>query len=108
MKKPAIFPIDLKYLGIFILGLLISCSADKKTSDEQTEAEVTEPAEEWIALFDGETLNGWKRYNADEIGPLWSVEDGAIKCDGEGLGEGSGECRHDPLSGTARLAGVDC
>jgi hypothetical protein len=26
-----------------------------------------------------------------EIGPLWTVEDGTIKCDGTGLGEGSGD-----------------
>lgn len=47
-------------------------------------------AEGWQLLFDGETLTGWKRYNRDTIGPLWSVRDGAIVCDGEGLGEGSG------------------
>ena len=46
---------------------------------------------EWISLFDEKTLDGWKRYNAEEIGPLWSVEDGTIKCDGKGHGEGSGE-----------------
>jgi hypothetical protein len=42
-------------------------------------------------LFNGENLDGWKRYGSDNIGPLWSVQDGAILCDGEGLGEGSGE-----------------
>ena len=48
-------------------------------------------AEGWQLLFDGETLEGWKRFNHDTIGPLWSVQEGAILCDGEGLGEGSGE-----------------
>ena len=42
-------------------------------------------------MFDGETLEGWKRYHAEDICPLWSVEDGAIKCDGKGHGEGSPE-----------------
>lgn len=42
-------------------------------------------------MFDGETLTGCKRFGADEIGPLWSVEEGAIKCDGIGHGEGSPE-----------------
>lgn len=48
-------------------------------------------AEGWQLLFDGETLTGWKRFNHDTIGPLWTVQDGAILCDGKGLGEGSGE-----------------
>jgi hypothetical protein len=43
----------------------------------------------WELLFDGSTLNGWKRYNQDSIGPLWTVDNGAIKCDGEGLTEGT-------------------
>ena len=51
------------------------------TAEEQTEG--------WQLLFDGNTLNGWKRYNHDTIGPLWSVKDGVIICDGKGLGEGS-------------------
>lgn len=42
-------------------------------------------------LFNGRDLDGWKRFNADTIGPLWSVRDSAIVCDGTGLGEGSGK-----------------
>ena len=71
--------------GIIILGMLISCSGRNSQKEKQ------ETAGAWISLFDGETLTGWKRYNADEIGPIWSVEDGAIKCDGKGHGEGSPE-----------------
>jgi hypothetical protein len=43
----------------------------------------------WELLFDGQTLDGWKRYGADSIGPLWSVQDGILVCSGEGLGEGT-------------------
>jgi hypothetical protein len=43
----------------------------------------------WELLFDGSTLNGWKRYNADTIGPLWIVKDSLIVCNGEGLTEGT-------------------
>jgi len=81
---------------MLILTVLASCGAENKAEaqEESYEAEVVaEPEEtvEWISLFNGENLDGWKRYNADEIGPLWTVEDGSIKCDGTGLGEGSGE-----------------
>jgi hypothetical protein len=84
----------LSIIGIFILGIFLSCSGRQSSTAEQegTKQEVeTIQQSEWISLFDGETLNGWKRYQADEIGPLWSVEDGAIKCDGQGHGEGSPE-----------------
>ena len=85
----------LNLLFVFILTLLIACSGNNK-SEVNNAADVTgtantEKESEWTTLFDGETLEGWKRYNADEIGPIWTVDDGAIMCDGKGLGEGSGE-----------------
>lgn len=33
---------------------------------------------EWIPLFDGETLNGWHQYNGEAIGSEWSVNDGVL------------------------------
>jgi len=80
--------------GIFLLGIFLSCTGKKNPATEQegtNQATEISQQSEWISLFDGETLEGWKRYNADEIGPLWFVEDGAIKCDGKGHGEGSPE-----------------
>jgi hypothetical protein len=59
-----------------------STSGDNTLTDEEKSAG-------WELLFDGSTLNGWKRYNHDTIGPLWSVKDGMIVCDGSGLTEGT-------------------
>lgn len=85
-------PQALKCLSLILLGTLLSCSGTPKGEQSENTSEAkTGQATEWIALFDGESLDGWKRYHADEIGPLWSVEDGAIKCDGKGHGEGSPE-----------------
>lgn len=80
---------------------LSSCTTQKESSSAEASTEDVsdinnsltpqQTAEGWQLLFDGETLTGWKRFNRDTIGPLWSVQDGAILCDGEGLGEGSGE-----------------
>ena len=36
----------------------------------------------WELLFDGETLDGWKGFNSDEI-KSWSVVDNALYCDGK-------------------------
>ena len=78
-----------------LIFFLASCGGQKSGEQESDTTDVVseEPVmeSEWISLFDGETLDGWKRYNADEIGPLWKVDDGAILVEGEGLGEGSGE-----------------
>lgn len=79
--------------------MAISCTSQKESADDEASTASETPntlsseqtAEGWQLLFDGESLDGWKRFNHDTIGPLWSVDDGAIKCDGEGLGEGSGE-----------------
>lgn len=68
-------------------GSSITATSENKANSLSEE----EKSQGWRLLFSGENLDGWKRYGADSIGPLWSVEDGAIKCGGEGLGEGSGE-----------------
>ena len=88
MKRKITMPVVLKCMSIIILGVLLSCTGREKSTNT---AAAVDQAVEWVSLFDGETLDGWKRYNADEIGPLWTVEDGAIKCDGKGHGEGSPE-----------------
>lgn len=87
---------------LFLL-VLVSCDPAKKGADEHVaDADsaaspntltASEKADGWQLLFDGETLTGWKRFNHDTIGPLWTVKDGAIMCDGSGLGEGSGTNR---------------
>ena len=95
MKRKITLPIVLKFMSIIILGVLLSCTGREKSTTEEKgteiEGDAVEQSVEWVSIFDGETLDGWKRYGADEIGPLWTIEDGAIKCDGKGHGEGSPE-----------------
>jgi len=90
----------MKYLPSYFILILVSVifmSCQKATTQETTTEStlVNALSEEeknagWELLFDGTTLTGWKRYNRDTIGPLWTVKDGVIVCDGTGLGEGSG------------------
>ena len=42
---------------------------------------------EFYILFDGETFNGWRGYNRDDVPARWTIEDGAIKINGSGDGE---------------------
>ena len=71
----------------------LSCNKTARTEENTPAAPNTLTQEEkaagWELLFDGSTLDGWKRFNHDTIGPLWSVQDGAIVCDGKGLTEGT-------------------
>jgi hypothetical protein len=60
-----------------------SCGG-KKTTEQ---APVETAAEEWISLFDGKTLEGWRGYNRADVPAAWTVEDGAIKIQGSGAGE---------------------
>lgn len=55
--------------GFFILLsiLLFHCQTGRETTGE------------WISLFDGDTLNGWK---AGENNEIFTIEDGAIKVNG--------------------------
>lgn len=41
-------------------------------------------AGEWVDLFDGETLDGWRQYATDGLADDWSVEDGVMVLTPEG------------------------
>lgn len=94
MKRPGLFN-----AAIALLVMMAAFACTKQAAQqEEAVAEAgpntlteEEKAAGWELLFDGSTLNGWKRFNSDTIGPLWSVKEGAIMCDGTGLGEGSGK-----------------
>lgn len=79
---------------ILLTSILFSgCQSANKSDTTSGAAGTSQPEaaspSEWISLFDGTTLQGWKRFNADEIGKMWKVEDGAIACYSEGGGEAS-------------------
>ncbi|MDA1120663.1 MAG: DUF1080 domain-containing protein [Bacteroidetes bacterium] len=78
---------NINQITCLLILFSISCSQQKQAGE--VTSTTPEPEPEWVTLFDGQTLNGWKRYNADEIGSLWNVEDGIIACFSEGGGEAS-------------------
>lgn len=81
-------------LTIICLSLLVVIGCKPKLSDDNPGANsVPDPGKvpnpEWISLFDGNSLTGWKRFNADDIGSMWKVENGTIACYSEGGEEAS-------------------
>ncbi len=82
-------------VSIFVFAGLLTISCKSKT-DPNTKAEQTEGTEQmvdenWITMFDGTTTEGWKGYNKDAFPAQgWVIEDGALKCQGSGMGEAGG------------------
>jgi hypothetical protein len=60
----------------FCCLLLFSCQGN--TPKEKKNKTVTN---EWISLFDGETLYGWHQYNGSALGEEWSVIDNTLVFD---------------------------
>lgn len=56
------------------VALFFACASPKK---ETKEAPATEP--QWVSLFDGQTLNGFKTFKDTEQN-CWDVQDGALHC----------------------------
>ncbi len=88
---------------IALIAVLLSCQKSGTKQDVvQADSVAAAPAQPvmnaltaeekaagWELLFDGTSFAGWKRYNHDSIGPLWTIHDGVIVCDGKGLTEGT-------------------
>lgn len=70
----------MKKSGILLLAIAffsLSCKdkQEEPATEEVTMEEVTE--NEWITLFDGDSMENWKAYNQDTI-TQWSIEDNAL------------------------------
>ncbi|WP_286847383.1 3-keto-disaccharide hydrolase [Proteiniphilum sp. UBA5463] len=76
---------------IIISGMIfMSCSntsKQSKTADATDCVEMTAAGEGWITLFNGTDFTGWRGYNRADMPSAWTIEDGAIKINGSGMGE---------------------
>lgn len=82
----------MRKLLFVITGLLVFSSCKDKAADaENAEAaaadslataeaaeEATAQNSDWIMLFDGTSLDGWRGYNAETMPPGWVIEDGVL------------------------------
>jgi len=96
---------QLFYLFIAALFLgLSACKTAPKQEGESADADATEVKTEeataintlseaeksdgWILMFDGETTDGWREYDAEVFPDTgWYIEDGALVCENSGKGE---------------------
>ena len=59
------------------LSLLAGCNG----GDQRAAGGLQNIEEDWIVLFNGENLDGWRRYGETVPGSNWIVEDGALVLD---------------------------
>ena len=51
---------------ILLIAILISLSCSDQNKKKSTQ---------WINLFDGSSLEGWRAYNGDQMPPGWKIVD---------------------------------
>jgi len=74
----------MKYIGsILILCIMaLGCKEKKSTKETTSTAIDTKPmVSDWIPLFDGSSLEGWRGYGMDSLPPGWTIKDSALTFD---------------------------
>lgn len=68
--------------------LIMAAACNTNTATTTSEAtpdgrQTTNTGDEWISLFDGESLDGWHTYGQESAGSAWKAEDGVLYLDVE-------------------------
>jgi len=67
-----------------LIALMYACKSEpKKEQTEVTPEEATTAQSDWIYLFDGTSLDGWRAYNEDKLPPGWTIQDSVLTFDTE-------------------------
>ena len=56
-----------KNILLILISISLSCSNENKNKSNQ-----------WINLFDGTSLDGWRAYNGDQMPPGWKIVDSVL------------------------------
>ena len=69
---------------LILLSGVVACSKTTgTTTSEEPAADSTETTastdSEWVYLFDGTSLDGWRAFNGDTLPQNWIIEDGTLK-----------------------------
>lgn len=65
-------------LILLFTSLIFSCGKKAKQETGETNQQETD---EWISLFDGTSLEGWRAYNGDSLPPGWIAKNGELTFD---------------------------
>ncbi|WOD42205.1 3-keto-disaccharide hydrolase [Hwangdonia lutea] len=67
-------------LALSIALVILACKGEKKSEKLEENNTVNN---EWIYLFDGSSLDGWRAYNGDALPPGWTIKDNVLTFDTE-------------------------
>ena len=74
----------LKFLRLAAIFLaLAACKDQSKQKEQSTPPETTAEQPEWVYLFDGTSLDGWRGYNMDSLPPGWTIKNSVLTFDTE-------------------------
>jgi hypothetical protein len=77
-------------IGAAACLVAFACAAPATPPAEEASANVLsaeEQVEGWVLLFDGESTDGWRNFNAEGLNPQWQAEDGTLTLTGGGGGD---------------------
>jgi hypothetical protein len=73
---------------LLVVATLFSCSSStKKKGSETVAVSQNEAGNEWEMLFDGKSLDNWKKFNGEEV-TGWKIADGELYNSGVGSDHG--------------------
>ncbi len=83
MNNSALYPTKLVFIAsaaVIVAVLVGGCTPDLVIEPGQCDDRVPSAEREagFVALFDGETLNGWRGYQKEVAGSGWAVENGCL------------------------------
>ena len=85
-----------------ILSLLLAVGAMSIQAQQMNTLTSQEKKDGWILLFDGKSMDGWRKCNSNEMASNWTIDDQAMKVSqGERAGRGQDG---DILFGTKKFA----
>jgi len=80
---------NLNYFKLFVfIVAILSCYSAKKEENQLNTLTEKEKKEGWILLFDGESLENWKKYNGSDEVSGWKIVDGILHNSGAGSNHG--------------------
>jgi hypothetical protein len=72
----------LKIAAMAVLAaVLFSCKQESKETTENVQTPGEQKNDEWISLFDGQSLTGWRNYRSQTAGAAWKAVDGTLMFD---------------------------
>jgi hypothetical protein len=75
---------------VAMAAILTGCWGNKAKKAEAEAADVTVASDKAVSIFNGKNFDGWRGYNLEGMpeNSRWTVEDGAMKINGNEKGEG--------------------